>query len=138
MIAYFDTSAIVKFSLDEPGIAEVDDVWTSAYSVFSSRTTYAEARAALARAHRGGRSTPEEHAFARQGLDRRWREVERIEVTDDLVHLAGDLADRRGLRGYDCIHLASALTLGVAVLLTSWDRELNEAALAEGLHVLTH
>ena len=138
MIAYFDTSAIIKFSLDEPGIDEVDRLWREADIVFSSRIAYAEARAGLARAVRSGRSHPSEHKAARRGLDTRWDEVECIEITDPLVRLAGDLADRRGLRGYDSVHLASALVLGDEVVLASWDRELNEAASAEGLHVLTH
>lgn len=137
MIAYLDTSALVKLVLDEFDGESADRVWAVADVVFSSRMTYAEARAALARANRIGRSTSTEHMASRRKLDNRWDGVEAIEVTEELVHLAGDLADRRGLRGYDCVHLASALTLGDGVVMASWDHELNEAASAEGLHTLT-
>jgi predicted nucleic acid-binding protein len=51
-------------------------------------------------------------------------------VTDDVVGLAGDLADREALRACDAVHLASALLAGEGndVLLATWDRALSRAA----------
>lgn len=46
------------------------------------------------------------------------------------------MAARHRLRGFDAIHLASALTVGVGVTMVCWDRDLATAALAEGLTVL--
>lgn len=136
MIVYLDTSAIVKAVGDEAGTEEARRLWFHADARFSSRIAYAEARAALARASRPGRGDLAEGAAARRELEVRWNDVQPVEVTDDLVRFAGDLADRRGLRGYDSVHLASALALGSEVVMASWDRELNQAASAEGLHTL--
>jgi predicted nucleic acid-binding protein len=36
------------------------------------------------------------------------------------------------LRGYDAVHLASALALGDAITFVSWDRELRRAAAQSG------
>ena len=70
-------------------------------------------------------------------MEDHWDEIDTVEVTDDLVRFAGDLADRRALRGYDAVHLASALILGDEVVMATWDRELSDAASEEGLPTLT-
>ena len=49
---------------------------------------------------------------------------------------AGELADERALRGYDAVHLASALALGPGeTVLVTWDRDLGNAAVGAGLAV---
>jgi len=137
VIAYLDASALVKYLIEEPGTDRAERLWQTASDRYTSRITYAEARAALARAGRDGRTTPREQATARRGLDMRWDALRQIGVTDGLVRLAGDLADRRALRGYDAVHLASALILGGEVVMATWDRELSDAASEEGLPTLT-
>lgn len=53
-----------------------------------------------------------------------------------LARAAGRLAERRALRGYDAVHLASALAIDDAdVVLATWDRALAEAAAGETLAV---
>lgn len=137
MRVYLDTSALVKYLIEEPGTDRAERLWRTASDRYTSRITYAEARAALARAGRDGRTTPREQTMARRGLDMRWDGLRQIGVTDRLVRLAGDLADRRALRGYDAVHLASALILGDEVVMATWDRELSDAASEEGLPTLT-
>ena len=58
-------------------------------------------------------------------------------MTDEVVRHAGDLAERHALRGYDAVHLASALAAAAddAVLVT-WDDDLGRAARAEGLAIV--
>lgn len=57
-------------------------------------------------------------------------------VTDvdlTLARHAGELAQRHALRGYDAIHLASALSLDDPnLVLVTWDRDLSSAARAAG------
>ena len=57
-----------------------------------------------------------------------------IGVDSNLARRAGELAEDLGLRGYDAVHLATALGLGddEAVLVT-WDRDLAHAAERVGL-----
>ncbi|MHB9149871.1 MAG: PIN domain-containing protein [Thermoleophilia bacterium] len=53
--------------------------------------------------------------------------------------LAGELARRYPLSGAEAVHLAAAITLSKAdlpVAFCGFDRQLNEAAAAEGLRVL--
>ncbi len=49
-----------------------------------------------------------------------------------LARQAGDLAEELGLRGYDAVHLASALALGGDITFVTWDDELRGAAAKSG------
>ena len=129
MIAYFDTSAFVPLLLAEPASDACRDLWNAADAVVSTWILYAEAGAAIARAERAGRLDGEESGGALRRLDRRWREVRKIAVTDTLVHAAVGRAMRFGLRGYDAVHCASAEQLadddlvaasGDRTLLAAW------------------
>jgi uncharacterized protein len=56
-----------------------------------------------------------------------------VAVDERLARHAGDLAAEHALRGYDAVHLASALHLeGDDILLATWDNALNAAARATG------
>lgn len=57
-----------------------------------------------------------------------------MEITEELIAEAADLAEAEALRGYDAAHLAAAVTVEAAVL-TSADTALCEAAQRRGLHV---
>ena len=52
-----------------------------------------------------------------------------------LARQAGDLAAGHHLRGYDAVHLASALRLGSDTMLVTWDDRLRDAAVDAGLAV---
>jgi predicted nucleic acid-binding protein len=55
-----------------------------------------------------------------------------VAVDVALSRAAGDLAEQLGLRGYDAVHLASALTLGEPTTVVTWDEELRRAAAGSG------
>jgi len=60
------------------------------------------------------------------------RELVVIGLDDTLARAAGDLAERHALRGYDAVHLASALAIGdPGLVIATWDRDLASAALAQ-------
>jgi predicted nucleic acid-binding protein len=52
-----------------------------------------------------------------------------------LARAAGALAEKFALRGYDAVHLASALQAGGAITLVSWDHELRCAAAENGCSI---
>jgi predicted nucleic acid-binding protein len=60
-----------------------------------------------------------------------------VELSAKVAKRAGDLAERRPLRGFDAIHLASALEVeeltGVVPDFLCFDERLREAASAEKL-----
>jgi predicted nucleic acid-binding protein len=61
----------------------------------------------------------------------------RLQMTEVLVSRAASVAWDHGVRGYDAVHLASALfwqdMLGEPVTVASYDRQLWEAAKSSGL-----
>jgi len=66
----------------------------------------------------------------------------RLRINENLVATAESLAWQYGLRGYDAVHLASAViwqeSLGETVILATYDRQLWGAAALVGLEVLPH
>lgn len=129
MILYIDTSALVKLLTGERGSQAVDELWNSAASVATSGLAHVEGRAALAAAARSGRLEPAAHTRGKRALAVRLGSAFLVDATRELIAEAGDLAERHRLRGYDAVHLASALTLPAdQVLLTTWDADLARAA----------
>ena len=142
MILYVDSSSIVSLHLQEPGRHEtMKETIAKADFVSCSLIAYAEVRAALARASREPQRRPRLDNLRYQEvlLDfaRDWRKYVRVPTSNKLVRLAGDLADKHALRGYDAVHLASAMALGdripEAVAFSTWDDSLGNAAVKEGL-----
>ena len=84
--------------------------------VVISAVAYAEARAALARKHREGVFSEEEHSEVVAALDEDWRTLKVLSVTENVARIAGNLAEQHALRGFDAIHLASALMVRAAIL----------------------
>jgi predicted nucleic acid-binding protein len=68
-------------------------------------------------------------------FDRLWQQVDAVDVSDDLVRVAGRTAERFGLRAGDAIHLASAAFVGDVQMLT-FDRPLARASEEAGLAVI--
>lgn len=100
----------------------------------SSRLLYPEARAALAATGRAGRVSRDRLPELRDTLELLWQDVVRIEVTPSLADRAGDLAEEHALRGYDAVHLSSALEIDAAdTVLVTGDGRLAGAAQARGL-----
>jgi predicted nucleic acid-binding protein len=136
VIVYLDTSALVKLVVEEQGSELAARVWDAADVRLTSLITYVEGRAAIAAAHRDRRLGARPSADAASGFVARWSECIRVGISDDLVRMAGDLAADQRLRGYDAIHLASALRAGAADLVfTTWDRSLAAAAKRVGIAV---
>jgi uncharacterized protein len=69
-------------------------------------------------------------------LDALNAELVLVGVDEALARHAGELADEGAVRGYDAVHLASALSLGAGeTILVTWDRDLSNAAVDTGLAV---
>jgi predicted nucleic acid-binding protein len=98
---------------------------------------YPEARAALARRQREKGITRTALSRAISALSRDFSRIVVVELSAKVANAAGDLADRRALRGFDAIHLASALEIreltGSSAELLCFDDRLRAAAIAEGL-----
>ena len=70
-----------------------------------------------------------------------WPLLVRVQATEALISRADSLAWELGLRGYDAVHLASALlwqeSMGQPVTLATFDRTLWEAARQRGIKPFT-
>ena len=137
MILYLDASALVKRYVAEPGSAAVESLIGGAQAVGTGVLSRAEVAAALAKAARAGLVTRESAAKALQAFNADWEHMIRFQVSEPLVARAASLAWEHGLRGYDAIHLASAVVwremLGGPVSVATYDRELWRSAQASGL-----
>lgn len=121
---------------NEPGSELAAELWDRAVSVVSSQLIYPEARAAAAAAHRGRRIAPATLRRAVDRIDELCTELDVIGIDLYLAHTAGDLAEAHGLRGYDAVHLATALSVDAdSMLLATWDGDLAHAAVAAGCSV---
>lgn len=134
MIAYLDTSSLVKLYSAEAGSDVVRALVESSEFVTTSAIAYPEARATLARQRREGRLSAAQLATCRRSLDDDWPTFVAIEITHAICRAAGDLAYRHGLRGFDSVHLACYLDVVRAsapalVTFSSFDERLTGSAL---------
>lgn len=134
MITYVDTSVLMKLIIDEPGSDHAAVAWDTADDLATCVITHAEARAALAAAARAGRLAITAHQQALNVLEELWAQMFIADADEDLVRVAGDLAELHALRGYDAVHLAAALRVAASIMATS-DRRLIAAAGARSMHV---
>ncbi|MDP9410077.1 MAG: type II toxin-antitoxin system VapC family toxin [Actinomycetota bacterium] len=135
---YLDTSALLKLYVKEEGYELVRQAVGVASTVATSTVAYAEARAGLARRFREGDFTEEEHRGAVKDLNGDWPVYDRLSVSDSVAYQAGELAERYALRGYDAVHLASAVRLSERfgnLRFLAFDGRLNDATKAADLAV---
>ena len=116
----------------EDGSELVAELWGTRLGAASSILSYPEGRAALAAARRGGRLSPGGHGRARDEFDSLESELPLVGIDAVLARQAGELAEEFALRGYDAVHLASALALRTDTTLVSWDEDLRRAAAHSG------
>lgn len=137
MTLYLDTSALVKRYVSEARSDEVGALTAAADVSATALVTRAEVAAALARAVRVGALDHKRGRRIQRRFSEDWPNLVKVPVTEALVFRAETLAWDHGLRGYDAVHLAAALTwrdsVGRDVVLATFDRQLWEAAPEAGL-----
>lgn len=141
MSVYLDTSALVKRYVREEGTEVVQALFSSGEVVFvSSRATWAECLAALVRRHRAGDLGADVLAARLDDAEDDLAGFALVDVDELLTSALRRIAETHALRGYDSIHLASALRVAGS-LPGAWtfvcsDQDLCDAAHAEGFEVL--
>lgn len=137
---YLDTSALIKRFVVEKGSLLVGAIVSRKGPVATAKIAYAEVYAGLARKRRDGHLSESRYALACRQFERDWKACIRVDLWDEILLLARDLIRRHPLRGFDAIHLASALSLrgalGEDITFAAADERLLRAANAEGLRVL--
>jgi predicted nucleic acid-binding protein len=134
---YLDTSALIKRFVSEQGSRMVQTLVTREGPIATAKIAYAEVYAGLARKRREGHLAPSQYARVTSQFERDWLAYVRIDLHDEVLRIARDLVQRHPLKGFDAIHLASALSLGRGleeeVSFVAADERLLRAAEAEGL-----
>jgi len=137
VIVYLDASALVKRYIAEAGSAEVASLIREAQAIGTAVVSRVEVAAALAKATRVGLVTREAALAALKAFNADWEHLIRIQFGEPLAARAGTLAWEHGLRGYDAVHLATALfwreALGETITVATYDRELWRGVQASGL-----
>lgn len=141
MILYLDTSALVKLYVNEAGSRQVKKLAAESAALATSVVAYSETRAAFARLVREGVSVEKRHRERLKQFNIDWEAYLRVELGHALARVAGEIAEAYALRGFDAIHLASALwlndTAGGRLRFAAFDTRLREAAERAGLPVVT-
>jgi uncharacterized protein len=140
MILYLDTSALVKRYFKEPYSHEVVSKWAEATEIITSSVAYAETMASFYRKKR--------EAGLKDNLVRKivelfhkdWQSFIRVEVSGELNEYIDRVVEKNPLRGFDAIHLASAMIiqkqLDENLLFICFDQRLVNAAQSEGIRTL--
>ena len=134
---YLDTSALIKRFVSERGSEAVHALMSRGDPVATAKIGYAEVHAGFARKRRERRLSESDYALACLQFERDWAATIRVDLRDDILFLVRDLIRRHPLRGFDAVHLASAVflgrQLGEEVTFFAADARLLRAAAREGL-----
>jgi predicted nucleic acid-binding protein len=138
VIAYFDSSSIVKWFFDEQYSELTRSMKDEKDIAFTSILSYPEVLSAFNRARREGRCKKSDMEIIRIEFQRIWNDFQWIKVNEKLINSTMELIFKHSLRGYDAVHLASALILKKEseisdLYFSCFDRTLNRAAKKEGL-----
>jgi len=122
---YLDTSAALKFFVDEPEADALEHaILANSPELFSSLLLETELRRAAARMD----------AIPQSDISEFLESIELVALTQAAFRLAGQLPGET-LRSLDALHLTAAL-LGGATAIVTYDRRLQEAAAEAGLKAL--
>jgi predicted nucleic acid-binding protein len=109
---YLDTSALIRLFVEEDGSARVRALAEgrgSADILLVSRLGFTEASVSLARMVHLGRIPAADLPHHQGSLEDYWdQSIQEVELIEDVLEDARQLAQRFPLRTYDAIHLASA------------------------------
>ena len=140
MILYLDTSALVKRYIREPESPQVKEWIAVADVAGSSLIARVEMAAVIGRLRRMKELSEAAAVQTLTAFRDHWPSYTRLRLTEATVRRADELAYQNALRGYDAVHLASALLwqeqLGELVSLATYDRQLGAAARTLGMVVL--
>lgn len=140
MILYTDTSALVKRYVKETGTDIVDAGWESASVIATSVVAYAESMAAYHRRQREGYLSRKDLRRICDKFKNDYKQFILVPIDHHLHEFIDDLLQHHPLRGFDAIHLASALIFnnddGEETVFACFDANLNKAAEKEGMRTL--
>ena len=150
-IYYFDSSAIVKLYITEPGTNWVTALFRAKnpdgarlHRITFSKIGIVEVSAAIARRYRMQMLTKEsQRALYRRFMQDCVNQFRTLNPSNDQIYQAAELVQEYALRGYDAIHLATALALSnefvsnqlPTITFVSADQQLARITTARNAHL---
>jgi predicted nucleic acid-binding protein len=132
-----DTSALVKLYILEEGSARVKAHIELADTVGTSLIAYPETLSAFSRNFWERLYDRRYYNRMRLAFEKDWQRIHVAEFNRPISHAAGELIDKHGLRGFDSVHLATALQFklwfSMPVTFLCFDEKLSKAAQSEKL-----
>ena len=146
---YCDSSALVKLYIPETGSLWMDQLvsaqtpdGTRLHTVTTAKIVIVEVAAAIARHERMGTINSMQRKVIYKSFlkdSKQW--LLSMPINEEHIYMAAELTQKYPLRGYDAVHLASALALNrmltanqlPSVNFVSTDEKLCQAAQTEGL-----
>ena len=136
---YLDASALVKNYIQEPHTEAVRALLAAGAVVGTGLLSKAEVAAAFAKAARVHYISTAEANAAWAAFHEDWPTLTSLTPTEALLDNAAELAMTHHLRGYDAVHLATAVAWqtqrAAAVTFVTFDRQLWDTGRTVGLAV---
>ena len=137
MILYLDTSALIKRYFQEAFSEDVSFRWRQSEAVVTSAVAYAETLATIFRKKNESHLPDRVVEKIVSAFQKDWSAFILVEVKNDLNDYIDKVVQNHSLRGFDAIHLASALIIHEKLphdfFFACFDQKLNHAARTEGL-----
>jgi predicted nucleic acid-binding protein len=137
MILYCDTSALLKRYVEESRSDEVDALWENALEIATSVVAFAEVLATFSRKFREGVLAEVEYRETIRAFKDDYARFILVPVSLELNQMIEELLIKYSLRGFDSIHLASALIIrkksNLVTKFACFDQTLNKVAVQEQL-----
>jgi uncharacterized protein len=140
-VIYLDTSALIKRFVNEKGSAVVQSIVLRRGPVATAKLPMLKSFAGLTRRLREGSVSRSDYNLSCRQLNAIDPHIsESTSRINSILLLACDLIQRQPLRGFDAVHLASAVSLksalGKEIIFAAADERLLRAAQAEELEVV--
>ena len=141
MILFCDTSALVKLYVCEDGTDTMMEQAAASEVVAACRIAWVEIMSALARRSREQSADAAAINQARKRVVTDGPHYLTVEITQELVELAGEYADAFALRAYDSVQLAAVQTVNQElpgeVRFACYDERLVKAARVLGIEAVS-
>ncbi|MHB1377456.1 MAG: type II toxin-antitoxin system VapC family toxin [Candidatus Humimicrobiaceae bacterium] len=139
MISYLDTSAIVKFYISETGSQKVREIFDLSDVLATSCIAYIETISAFTRINNEKKLSDSDYKNIVLNFKKDWEDLFVLKIDNTIIKTAGRFIESYLIKGYDSIHLASAVMLSKRINqiinFCCWDKKLNEAALKENMSI---
>ena len=134
MKVFFDTSALIKRYIEEPGSIQVVEICREADALMISIVCLPEMLSALCRLVREKSLSPPDYQKTRKTILNDLADAEVSNLTPEVIKLSIHCLESHPLRTLDAIHLGCALAMKPDLFVSS-DRAQTALARKEGLKV---